>query len=127
MREFLIRSLRSRSYVLDLLVALLLITTIFFLVGQQNQTAELTRLADYNKQLGIQNQELLQRVKSCTDPNGQCYLQNAKNTKVTVDGLNRVTFFSTYCASKTPPNSTMADVRKCVETAIAGKEPIVTK
>ena len=52
---------------------------------------------------------------------------NAKNNKATVENLNRITLLSAYCASKTPPLTPVAEVRKCVETAITGREPIVTK
>lgn len=108
-----INSIRNRSYVLDLMVALLLITTIYFLVGQRNLSQELATVADQNHSLNVQNLELLQRVKSCTDPEGSCYQSNNARTGEAVGQINKVTIAAALCAKKTA-NPTEADMNKCV-------------
>jgi tRNA G18 (ribose-2'-O)-methylase SpoU len=107
------KTIYNRSYVLDFLVASLLVTTIFFLVGQRNNTEQLKQIADYNKNLGIQNQELLQRVKSCTDPDGVCYKSNNTRTAEAVGGINKITIFAVLCGNKIK-NPTLDEMYKCI-------------
>jgi hypothetical protein len=126
-RDFLRRTIYNRSWVLDLILLFVLATTIFFLVGQRNQTYQLARIADYNKTINLQNKQVLDQIMSCTDPRGPCYQNNQRVSHDAINNINRIALLAAYCASKTPPYATVAEVRKCVETGIAGKEPIQTK
>jgi tRNA G18 (ribose-2'-O)-methylase SpoU len=126
-REFLRKTIYNRSWVLDLILVATLAVTIMFLVGQRNQTEQLKDLANANKTLNTQNKQILDQIISCTDPKGVCSVLNQKRSSGVVENINKVTLFAAYCASKTPPYASVDDVRKCVEDAITGKEPIVTK
>jgi hypothetical protein len=127
MRAFLARTIYNRSWVLDLILIMVLGVTIMFLIGQRNETDQLNKVAEYNKALNTQNKEILDRIVDCTDPAGKCFQEGQDRTKVTIDGLNRITLLAAYCSSKTPPYATVAEVRKCIESGINGQQPIVTK
>jgi hypothetical protein len=119
-RQFLIDAMRSRSYVLDLMVALLLITTIYFLVGQRNQTENLNRIAEQNHQLNVQNSDILQRIKSCTDPTGSCYVQNTKRSDDAVGNINSIVVLANVCTDK-PGEQTVAETQQCVRDLLKSK------
>jgi type II secretory pathway pseudopilin PulG len=114
-RDFLSRTIHNRSYVLDLLVAFLLVTTIYFLVGQKNQTEQLARVADYNKLINTQNKQILDRIISCTDTNGECNVENQQKTSIVIANINKVSLLASYCAKTTPANATLSTFQKCVE------------
>lgn len=126
-RDLLKRTIYNRSYVLDVLVSLLLVTTIYFLVAEHNLNAHIQGIAKQNNELNLQNKAILERVNSCTDPEGSCYKVNQQRSAKTIGDLNKVSLIAAYCASKTPPYVRLSDVRHCVEVAIKGQEPIVTK
>ena len=121
------RSLRNRSYILDLMIGVLLVTTIFFLVGQRNLSEQIQNVTEHNRSLNLQSKQLGERIASCTDPNGACYKDNMEQTAKRVENINKISMFAAYCSSKTPPAASIAAVRKCIETAITGKEPLQTK
>lgn len=121
MRAFLIASIRNRSYILDLLVALLLITTIYFLVGQKNQTEQLKTIANYNKTLSTQNRQILDRIMSCTNPDGACYQASQKSTGDAVANINTVSVTAAYCAKTTPNTATLQEFKKCIESQLKSK------
>lgn len=113
MRDFLRRTIYNRSYVLDVLVSLLLITTIYFLIGQRSLTENLNRIAVQNHELNQQNSDILQRIKSCTDPQGVCYQQNMQRTDDAVGDINKISVYAVACADK-PGAQTAAEVKQCV-------------
>jgi predicted PurR-regulated permease PerM len=116
-RDFLRRTIYNRSYVLDVLVAVLLVTTIFFLIGQRNLTEQLTNIARLNHSLNLQNNDILSRIKSCTDPSGACYVQNTQRTGEAVDSINQIVVLANACTDK-PGEQTVAEVEKCVRQAL---------
>jgi hypothetical protein len=121
LREYLRRTIYNRSWVLDIMVAMLLIVTIFFLIGQRNLSNEIVELAKQNHQLNEQ-------VHDCTDPTGACYQASRRSNAETIAQINKVTLFAAYCANKLSKTGTLADVRKCVETAVTGNDPLqITK
>jgi tRNA G18 (ribose-2'-O)-methylase SpoU len=109
-RELLAKTIYNRSWVLDLVLIMVLAVTIMFLVGQRNQTEQLNRVAQYNKELNTQNKEILDRIVDCTDPKGVCFQQGQDRTKDTINVLNRITLLAAYCSSKTPPYASVLDV-----------------
>jgi hypothetical protein len=126
-RALLQRTIYNRSWVLDIMVATLLIVTIMFLVGQRNQNDQLVVIAQTNRTLNQQNKDILQQIHDCTDPNGRCYKLGGDRSDHAIANINRVTLLAAYCASKTPPFATIEQVRKCIENGVAGKEPLVAK
>jgi type VI protein secretion system component VasK len=69
----------------------------------------------------VGNHELLDRVKSCTEPTGQCY-QDAQARQADVIGeprgpINTVTVLATYCQI-TKGADTVPEIIACVDTQL---------
>jgi hypothetical protein len=119
-RNFLRRTIYNRSYVLDLMVGLLLITTIYFLVGQRNQTENLNRIAEQNHELNVQANDILQQIKGCTDPTGSCYQQGSRRTNDAVGNISQIIVLANACTDESGVQ-TAAEVEKCVRSMLKGK------
>jgi hypothetical protein len=104
----------SRRWVIDFLLFLCIIVLSVILLGTRST---------YNKvvNIGEENHQLLQEVKSCTDPTGACAKRGQQSTATAVERVKQITILASFCASKQPPPVDADQVRACVETQL--KQP----
>lgn len=51
-----------------------------------------------NRHRGMENRELLDAIKSCTQPGGECYERSQRRTASAVSDINRVVILAAACA-----------------------------
>ena len=98
----------NRRWVTDLLLFLSVIALIILLAGNKST---------YNHvlQVGEQNTQLLEEVKSCTDPAGACARRGEKVTSDAVAQIKQISIIAAYCANKQPVPVSSDTVRECVQ------------
>jgi hypothetical protein len=117
MREYLRKTIYNRSWVLDLAVVITLFVTIFFLVGQQNQTDKIENIAKQNRSLNQETHDLAERVRDCTDPIGTCYKQGTQRTNDAVGKIGEISAIAAACADKAG-EQTLAQIELCVRSVL---------
>ncbi len=100
---------------LALLVAVCCTATAVAVLAFARQHSTLVSLASVAKQ----NQETGDRIRSCTDPAGECFKRGQQRTGKAVAGINQVTIAVGQCV-KDPP---VHDVRACLIKVMAEANP----
>jgi glutaminase len=70
---------------------------------------------------GITNRAVLNEVRSCTKPGGECYKRGQENTGTAVESINKVVLYAATCADKRGVN-TQSEIEACVLDLLKGSK-----